>query len=157
MSGSLHRFLSTADKVFKEAELAYALRDEERAYCLYMRYFNIITAIKKTDEFKKNEVCVTICKFCDLAECVSADLSLVGIEQLDVWDCTSWKRIPGRRKEGELQQSLETPPLNDGGGAGGAGGGVSYGNASHRKVVWASCDTLSLKQVFSPAVCVVST
>ena len=90
---------------------------------------------------------------------------LVGIEQLDVWDCTSWKRIPGCRKEGELQQSLETHPLNDGGGgadggaggAGGAGGGVSYGNASHRKVVWASCDTLSLKQVFSPAVCAVST
>ena len=60
MSGSLHRFLSTAAKVFKEAELAFALRDEERAYCLYMRYFNIITAIKKTDEYKKNEVCVTI-------------------------------------------------------------------------------------------------
>ena len=51
-----HRFLTTAEKVFKEATLADSLQDEERAYCLYMRYFNIITAIKKTDEFKKNEV-----------------------------------------------------------------------------------------------------
>ncbi len=60
------RFLTTAEKVFKEAALADSLQDEERAYCLYMRYFNIITAIKKTDEFKKNEVVryEYLCVFC---------------------------------------------------------------------------------------------
>ncbi|KAI0209938.1 Ubiquitin carboxyl-terminal hydrolase 8 [Lamellibrachia satsuma] len=54
-NGQCKKYLNTAEKVFKEAQLADSLQDEERAYCLYMRYFNIITGIKKTDEYKKHE------------------------------------------------------------------------------------------------------
>ena len=59
MSFSLDNFFSlvkSSEKVFAKAEEQNLLGDEEQAYILYMKYFNIITAVKKTAEFKKNEV-----------------------------------------------------------------------------------------------------
>ncbi len=50
------RFVKSADKVFKRAEQENLLGDEERAYVFYMKFFNLVSAIKKTAEYKKNEV-----------------------------------------------------------------------------------------------------
>lgn len=47
--------LKAASKLLKEAELNESLGDEEIAYVLYMRYFNLISRIKKTSEYKKDE------------------------------------------------------------------------------------------------------
>lgn len=52
----LSRALKAASKLLKEAELNESLGDEEIAYVLYMRYFNLISRIKKTSEYKKDEV-----------------------------------------------------------------------------------------------------
>lgn len=47
--------VKAASKLLKEAELNESLGDEEIAYVLYMRYFNLISGIKKTSEYKKDE------------------------------------------------------------------------------------------------------
>ena len=46
----------SAQKLFKNAEETSLLGDEEKAYVLYMKFFNFISGIKKTAEYKKNEV-----------------------------------------------------------------------------------------------------
>ena len=48
--------MKAASKLLKEAELNESYGDEEIAYVLYMRYFNLISGIKKTSEYKKDEV-----------------------------------------------------------------------------------------------------
>ena len=50
------RFIKSASKVFKSAEESNIQGDEETAYVYYMKYFNLISAIKKIPEYKKNEV-----------------------------------------------------------------------------------------------------
>ena len=52
----LSRFIKSADKLYKNAEESELLGDEEKAYVMYMKYFNIISAIKNTVEYKKNHV-----------------------------------------------------------------------------------------------------
>lgn len=47
-------YLKTSEQVFKKAEEMNLLGDEESAYVMYMRFFNLISAIKKTAEYKKN-------------------------------------------------------------------------------------------------------
>ena len=46
----------TADKMLKEAEHAELMKDEERAYVLFMKYFNVVTYMKKTADYKKDKV-----------------------------------------------------------------------------------------------------
>ncbi|XP_052096420.1 ubiquitin carboxyl-terminal hydrolase 8-like [Mytilus californianus] len=56
MSTSNSKILvKTADKMLKEAETGDMLGDEERAYVLYMKYFNVVTFLKKTPEYKKQK------------------------------------------------------------------------------------------------------
>ena len=50
------RLVKSCEKVYKRAEEVNLLCDEEQAYVLFMKYFNLVTAIKKTSEFKKNGV-----------------------------------------------------------------------------------------------------
>lgn len=50
------RCVKSAQPLFANAEEAYHNRDEERAYILYMRYFNVIQNVKKSAEYKKNKV-----------------------------------------------------------------------------------------------------
>ena len=52
----IFRFINSAGKVFKSAEERNVLGDEEMAYVFFMKYFNLISAIKKCAEFKKHEV-----------------------------------------------------------------------------------------------------
>ncbi|KAJ8311552.1 hypothetical protein KUTeg_010907 [Tegillarca granosa] len=47
--------LRSAEKMMKEAEAQDLLGDEERAYVLYMKYFNVITIIKKTADYRKQK------------------------------------------------------------------------------------------------------
>ncbi|KAK3095889.1 hypothetical protein FSP39_020374, partial [Pinctada imbricata] len=47
--------LKTAEKMLKEADVAHSLTDEERAYILYMKYFNVVQLIKKTADYKKQK------------------------------------------------------------------------------------------------------
>ena len=42
--------------MLKEADAADLLGDEERAYVLYMKYFNVIQLIKKAADYKKQKV-----------------------------------------------------------------------------------------------------
>ena len=48
--------MKTADKMLKEAEHSEMLMDEERAYVLFMKYFNVVSYIKKTADYKKQKV-----------------------------------------------------------------------------------------------------
>ena len=48
--------VKTADKMLKEAEQGDMLGDEERAYVLYMKYFNVVTFLKKSADYKKQKV-----------------------------------------------------------------------------------------------------
>lgn len=50
------RLVKTADKMLKEAEHSDVLHDEERAYVLFMKYFNVVQFIKKSQEYKKDKV-----------------------------------------------------------------------------------------------------
>jgi len=50
------RCVKSAQSLFASAEEAYCKKDEERAYILYMRYFNVIQNVKKSAEYKKNKV-----------------------------------------------------------------------------------------------------
>ena len=47
--------MKTADKMLKEAEHSEMLMDEERAYVLFMKYFNVVTFLKKTADYKKQK------------------------------------------------------------------------------------------------------
>ena len=47
--------VKTADKMLKEAEQGDLLGDEERAYVLYMKYFNVVTFLKKSADYKKQK------------------------------------------------------------------------------------------------------
>ena len=42
--------------MLKEAEQGDMLGDEERAYVLYMKYFNVVTFLKKSADYKKQKV-----------------------------------------------------------------------------------------------------
>jgi len=50
-------YVKSAQPLFAKAEEAYCSKDEEKAYILYMRYFNVIQHVKKSAEYKKNKVC----------------------------------------------------------------------------------------------------
>lgn len=47
--------VKTADKMLKEAEHSDIMMDEERAYVLFMKYFNVVTFLKKTADYKKQK------------------------------------------------------------------------------------------------------
>ena len=49
-------YVKSGQRLFTNAEEAYGNKDEERAYILYMRYFNVIQSVKKSAEYKKNKV-----------------------------------------------------------------------------------------------------
>jgi len=51
-------YVKSGQLLFANAEEAYRNKDEERAYVLYMRYFNVIQRVKKSAEYKKNKVTV---------------------------------------------------------------------------------------------------
>ena len=42
--------------MLKEAEHAELMKDEERAYVLFMKYFNVVTYMKKTADYRKDKV-----------------------------------------------------------------------------------------------------
>jgi len=48
--------VKSTQPLFASAEEAYRNKDEEKAYILYMRYFNVIQSVKKSAEYKKNKV-----------------------------------------------------------------------------------------------------
>ena len=48
--------MKCSQQLFIKATQAYSDKDEERAYILYMRYFNVIQHVKKSAEYKKNQV-----------------------------------------------------------------------------------------------------
>lgn len=47
--------IKTSETMLKGAEESDMLGDEERAYVLFMRFFNIITAVKKMPEYRKQK------------------------------------------------------------------------------------------------------
>ncbi|KAL4216469.1 Ubiquitin carboxyl-terminal hydrolase 8 [Mactra antiquata] len=47
--------VKTADKVLKEAQHSDMIQDEERAYVLFMKYFNVVTTLKKSNDYKKQK------------------------------------------------------------------------------------------------------
>jgi len=49
-------YVNTAQRLFTNAETAYRDKDEEKAYVLYMRYFNVIQYVKKSAEYRKSKV-----------------------------------------------------------------------------------------------------
>ncbi|XP_074661090.1 ubiquitin carboxyl-terminal hydrolase 8-like isoform X2 [Tubulanus polymorphus] len=48
-------YVKSAEKVFRSAEDHAVETDEEKAYVLYMKFFNIIACVKKTSDYRKNE------------------------------------------------------------------------------------------------------
>ena len=48
--------VKTADKMLKEAQHSEMIEDEERAYVLFMKYFNVVTFLKKSADYKKQKV-----------------------------------------------------------------------------------------------------
>lgn len=58
----IYRFLSSSKKVFIAAEKENLSGDEEKAYVYYMKYFNVISEVKKTSQFKNNKVIVFVQK-----------------------------------------------------------------------------------------------
>lgn len=47
--------INSAQKIHKEAELNESLGDDERAYILYMKYFNVVTLARKLPDYKKQK------------------------------------------------------------------------------------------------------
>ncbi|KAG7164510.1 Ubiquitin carboxyl-terminal hydrolase 8-like 1 [Homarus americanus] len=47
--------VNTAQRVLKEAQSVDKIKDEEKAYILYMRYFSIVLTIQKHADYKKNK------------------------------------------------------------------------------------------------------
>ena len=58
MKFCIHSLVKTADKMLKEAEHSELMADEERAYVLFMKYFNIVTYLKKTPDYRKEKVTI---------------------------------------------------------------------------------------------------
>ena len=52
----LFSYIKSADKVFLKAQDCDLESDEEYAYVYYMRYFNIISLIKKSTKYSDNKV-----------------------------------------------------------------------------------------------------
>lgn len=50
------RLINSAQKIHKEAELNESLGDDEKAYILYMKYFNVVTLARKLPDYKKQKV-----------------------------------------------------------------------------------------------------
>ena len=50
------RYIKSSDKVYSTADEFYVKGDEEKAYVLYMKYFNIIALVKKSPDYKKQHV-----------------------------------------------------------------------------------------------------
>jgi len=48
--------VKSAQLLYSKAEEAYRQKDEETAYVLFMRYFNVIQHVKKSADYKKNKV-----------------------------------------------------------------------------------------------------
>jgi hypothetical protein len=42
--------------MLKEAEHSEMMEDEERAYVLFMKYFNVVTFLKRSADYKKQKV-----------------------------------------------------------------------------------------------------
>lgn len=51
-----YSLVKTSDKMLKEAQHSEIMGDEERAYVLFMKYFNVVTYLKKTADYKKQKV-----------------------------------------------------------------------------------------------------
>lgn len=47
--------VNTAQKLMKEAQLSDRSRDEEKAYLLYMRYFQVVQIIQKDKDYQRNK------------------------------------------------------------------------------------------------------
>jgi hypothetical protein len=56
LSRLIFRLIKSAEKIHKEAELHESLGDEEKAYIMCMKYFNVVTLIRKSAEYKKQKV-----------------------------------------------------------------------------------------------------
>ena len=52
----VHSLVKSADTMFREAENLDSQGDEERAFIMYMRYFNIVQQVKASPDYKKNKV-----------------------------------------------------------------------------------------------------
>lgn len=50
------RILNSTKKVLEEAQRMNLMGDEENAYIFYMKYFNLITIIQKSNELHKGEL-----------------------------------------------------------------------------------------------------
>ena len=48
--------MKSADKMFMEAERLDQQGDEEKAFIMYMRYFNIVKQVKTNADYRKNKV-----------------------------------------------------------------------------------------------------
>ncbi|GAB1605796.1 ubiquitin carboxyl-terminal hydrolase 8-like [Argonauta hians] len=55
LQSSVSTAVKSAGKLLNSAELCENTGDEEKAYVLYMRFFNLITSVKRTSEYKKDE------------------------------------------------------------------------------------------------------
>nr|KAG5693667.1 hypothetical protein BaRGS_017397 [Batillaria attramentaria] len=47
--------VKSADKMFHEAEKCFKAEDEERAFVMYMKYFNVVKQVKINADYKKNK------------------------------------------------------------------------------------------------------
>ena len=52
----LYRYIKSSDKVYLNAQSHDLDGDEEHAYVFYMRFFNIISLIKKTKQYSYNKL-----------------------------------------------------------------------------------------------------
>ena len=52
----VYSLVKSVDTTFREAEKFDSQGDEERAFIMYMRYFNIVKHIKANADYKKNKV-----------------------------------------------------------------------------------------------------
>ena len=48
--------MNSAEKVYKKAEEHDLMGDEENAYVLYMRFFNIMQEVSKTTKYQSDKV-----------------------------------------------------------------------------------------------------
>ena len=51
-----YRVANSSQKLFAEGERLYLDGDEEKAYIVYMRYFSLICKVKKSADYKKDQV-----------------------------------------------------------------------------------------------------
>jgi len=72
--------VKSTQPLFANAEEAYCNKDEERAYILYMRYFNVIQCVKKSAEYKKNKVLWCLVCVCDVSISVIRFLTVANMK-----------------------------------------------------------------------------